>query len=114
MDTEGTSELNVDYLDVIFRGPDEPQGSVQWTHEISRMYPNPLKAGQSLTIEPGNDFRSDCIVEIFNMNGRKVYQHQFSKIQGQLILDDLELEESMYILGVRSDINRTYMKLFYY
>ena len=115
-DSEGTSELNVDYLELVYLGldePQEPQDVIQKAQEYLRMYPNPLKEGQVLTIETGENFRSECTICIFSMNGRKVYQRYISGNKGQLILDDLTLEESLYILEIRSERSRIYKKLFY-
>lgn len=115
-DSEGTSELNVDYLELVYLGPDEPeepQEALQKTQEYLRMYPNPLKAGQTLTIEAGENFRSECTVCIFDLNGRRVYQRYLPVIEGQLMLEDLRLEESLYILEILSDRSMIYKKLFY-
>ena len=112
-DSEGTSELNVDYLELIYLGPDKPQGAAQRTQEFVRMYPHPLKAGQSLIIETDDGFLSRCIVEIFNTNGMKIYHRIFSDMQGQLTIDDLHLDESIYILTIRSERSKTSRKLIY-
>jgi hypothetical protein len=96
---------------LIYLGPDEPQGSVLQDTDQVKIYPNPLKAGQSLKIKMDIHHHSDCLVAIYDLKGRKIYQNFFSGTQGQMILDDLHLEESIYILEIQSDRSKIMSKL---
>jgi hypothetical protein len=52
------------------------------------------------------------IVEIYSVNGKKVYQQEFDSNTNIIHINDLHLTDSLYIVGVIYDHKVAYSKLF--
>jgi len=110
-DTEGTAELNIDYLTVRFMEAVSLFSSASKLCDEVKLFPNPLERNDEFFISVAKDFAENCIVEIYNLKGMKVYQKAFSDSADYLIIDDVHLTDGMYIVGVISNMKATYGKL---
>jgi hypothetical protein len=113
-DSEGTSELNVDYLTIVFI---KPVSSIEFENTDSdtfSIYPNPLSGNDMFFINLGRNPTDKCIVEIYSMNGRKVYRKAFDGSNNCLKIENVHLPDSLYIVGVISDRKAVYSKLTHY
>lgn len=110
-DTEGTAELNVDYLIVKYLGPASSFHSERSFYKDIRIYPNPIRFNHTLFIDLGEYSPENCIVEIYNIEGIRVYHKVFNYIDNCLEIDNLNLADSLYIVRVVSDERAVYRKL---
>ncbi len=110
-DTEGTAELNVDYLIVRYLGPASSFYSEKSFNKGIRIYPNPIQFNNTLFIDLDESSPEICIVEIYNIEGIKVYRKVFNNIDNCLKIDNFHPANSLYIVGVISNKSAVYKKL---
>jgi hypothetical protein len=73
-----------------------------------KIYPNPAKDNFRISIPQGN--QSNLIVQIFSMNGGKLFQDQFGKNQTTYDLN-ISLPSGMYIVKLSDGLNISTQKL---
>jgi hypothetical protein len=88
---------------VVCTGVEELNSSTRW-----RMYPNP--ASGSVTIQ-ASDFDSDLVsVQVIDMTGRKVQEHQFV-YRGEYILDISKRQPGMYSVRLAAKTGNQILRL---
>lgn len=106
-DSEGTSELNVDYL--LVAPENYPIGNLQTldselavpdSNGWAKVYPCPVRNNSTLNIEFENKQITNVIVEIYDMTGILVFCKEFVKPDGNVILVDVKLEPALYNLRI--------------
>jgi hypothetical protein len=80
--------------------------------DLFTIFPNPSSKRDSFSINILGKVSSRFIVEIYSMNGKKVYQQEFDSNTNTIHINDLHLTDSLYIVGVVYDHEVAYSKLF--
>jgi hypothetical protein len=80
---------------------------------LIKLYPNPVKSGEALTIEStGNTLPGPITVEISDMSGQKKAQYLFSSFNTTTVIPLPELPAGQYILKVINGKNVLYANRF--
>jgi hypothetical protein len=110
-DTEGTAELDVDFLKVRYYEPASSLSHTQHSGDEIKIFPNPFTGNGSLYIEFSRNLYSNCTVEIHTLNGEKIYHRAFTVTDNIVSLKDIHLNEGYYIVGISYDFKKYYKKL---
>lgn len=67
-----------------------------------RVFPNPLNGSNAFFIDLEQERTNGCIVEIYNLDGMRVYQKRFSDNRNSLTVDNVDLKDALYVVRIIS------------
>jgi hypothetical protein len=113
-DSEGTAELDVDYLMLVFFEPASSYYPVLEDNISFSLFPNPVIKNEPFFIDFGGNISGMCIVEILSLTGRSIYRKVLPPTITCLEINNVQLTGSMYIVGVTYNRKTAYRKLIHY
>jgi hypothetical protein len=78
-------------------------GPIYEAGDAFRVFPNPLNGSSTFFIDLERERVHDCIVEIYTLNGMKVYRKTMNDNCRYLTIDHVDLSDSLYIVQVISE-----------